>query len=205
MNKKLTQTMEAIERVGGSAVLTGVDTNGYPVSLRCRPRISGDALVIDQPAWFRIADGAASLCAHSHNERTWNLRASLVKGSVTTQHDRLLFRPHSYFPLADGNMIRNIKYMRRARTTSTQYLLPAHSSSRERAATPIVRTPSERTPMNRHRQFTAAALLLTAGLTGRHHGRTRPRRHHRRRAHERIAITDVRKRFRRRHRDPRRR
>jgi hypothetical protein len=66
-----------------SAVLTGVDAEGYPFSIRCRPEPDGDTQVM----WIRlpanntpIQPGPASLLYHKHDENLWNQKASLYVG-----------------------------------------------------------------------------------------------------------------------------
>jgi hypothetical protein len=53
-----------------SAVLTGLDTEGYPYSVRCRPYTDpvGRVLRMRLPAGGTMRPGPASLLCHRHDE-----------------------------------------------------------------------------------------------------------------------------------------
>jgi hypothetical protein len=66
-----------------NAVLTGLDNEGYPYSVRVRPQADPTrrAIGVPLPAHAPVQDGPASLLCHAHDEDLWNLRSFLVRGS----------------------------------------------------------------------------------------------------------------------------
>jgi hypothetical protein len=84
-----------------SSVLTGLDGNGYPFSIRCAPEPdeTQQALRVSLPAWTRIRTGPASLLCHGHNYLLWNLRSFMVRGTLEPCGvDVWLFRPSHFVP-----------------------------------------------------------------------------------------------------------
>ena len=75
------------------AVLTGLDAQGFPLSVRCQLRLNPAlrALHIERAAGFALRDGPASLPCHSHNRWLWRLRSVLVRGQLTTTGAELVF------------------------------------------------------------------------------------------------------------------
>ena len=64
-----------------SAVLSGIDEDGYPFSVRCRPypdASGAEVLRVWLPPGTPLRPGPASLLCHSHNENLWNLKGFLV-------------------------------------------------------------------------------------------------------------------------------
>jgi hypothetical protein len=78
-----------------SAVLSGVDANGFPFSIRCRPVADPERQVlrIERPSWAPLQPGPAGLLAHSHNEVMWNLVMFNLRGRLEEDGDGWLFRP----------------------------------------------------------------------------------------------------------------
>ena len=78
-----------------SSVITGVDMNGYPVSLRCIPRVDVGAKVlrIDLQETLGIQPGPASLLCHKHDEWLFNLTSFGVRGVLESDGDSWLLRP----------------------------------------------------------------------------------------------------------------
>jgi hypothetical protein len=76
-------------------VLTGRDTDGYPVSVRCRPRPDHvhRLLRCRRPCGIELVDGRASLLCHSHDERLWALRSFLIRGELSTGSGEWIFTP----------------------------------------------------------------------------------------------------------------
>jgi hypothetical protein len=76
-----------------SAVLSGVDGNGYPFSIRCRPvpDQTWQALRMEDPAPHPIRPGPASLLCHAHDDDLWNLRTFNVRGRLEQDGDGWLF------------------------------------------------------------------------------------------------------------------
>src|SRR5260370_40165587 len=84
-----------------SPVLTGVDSVGYPVSIRCAPQLDETAQVlrVSVPDWTGIRPGPASLLCHGHNQLLWDLRSFMVRGILEpTDGETWLFRPTHFAP-----------------------------------------------------------------------------------------------------------
>ena len=83
-----------------SAVLTGVDTKGYPFSIRCRPELDADASVlhVQVPDYTNIQASSAGLLCHKHDEYLWNLRSFIVRGSLGRDAQGWIFRPQQFTP-----------------------------------------------------------------------------------------------------------
>ena len=84
-----------------SLVLTGVDADGYPLSIRCAPEIdeAQQGLRVSLPAWTRMGPGPASLLCHGHNQLLWNIRSFMVRGTLEPAGGETgLFRPTLFIP-----------------------------------------------------------------------------------------------------------
>ncbi len=83
-----------------SAVLTGVDLDGYPFSVRCRPEINAasQTLHIDPPPGVNLSPGPASLLCHSFDAKLWNLRSLVVRGRLERAAERWVFHPVQFIP-----------------------------------------------------------------------------------------------------------
>lgn len=91
MWKQLTKHL----RTFSSAVISGVDAEGYPFSARCIPRVDQTlrALWLDLPPGAPLQPGPAGLLCHSHDEKLWNLRSFLVHGRLERSEGGWLFFP----------------------------------------------------------------------------------------------------------------
>ncbi len=96
MWKQLTRHLKTFS----SAVITGVDMEGYPFSARCIPRIDLErrALWVDFPPAAPVQPGLADLLCHAHDEKLWNLRSFLVQGRLEKNEDGWLFTPLRFVP-----------------------------------------------------------------------------------------------------------
>ena len=84
-----------------SAVLSGLDEEGYPFSVRCRPYpdTSGpEVLTVWLPPGTPIRPGPASLLCHSHDENLWNLKSFLVRGVLEKRRRRMELRARPVHP-----------------------------------------------------------------------------------------------------------
>jgi len=68
-----------------SAVLTGIDAEGYPYSVRCRPQPDARAPRVQLPPYGPVRPGFASLLCRSHDENLWNLKSFLVRGILARE------------------------------------------------------------------------------------------------------------------------
>jgi len=65
-------------------VLSALGADGAPLSVRCRP-VPGDrpgTVHLDGPLGVALVPGPASLLCHRHDERLWQLRSFLARGSL---------------------------------------------------------------------------------------------------------------------------
>jgi hypothetical protein len=83
-----------------SAVLTAVDAQGYPVSVRCQPRPDATAQIlhISIPANLEMQPGPTGLLCHSHDEKLWNLKSFSVRGILEIAGDEYILRPLQILP-----------------------------------------------------------------------------------------------------------
>lgn len=108
-----------------SAVLTGVDAEGYPYSIRCTPEFDDDKQVVrlTLPAAAAILPGRAGLLYHQHNEQLWNLKSFLVRGRIEHDAQGWVFYPEQLI-LGGGlhSPLRDVAALFRMRRVAKQYL-----------------------------------------------------------------------------------
>jgi len=108
------------------AVLSCVDTSGYPFSIRCKPDADygSQCLGIELPEYIDFQSGPAWLLCHRHDEALWNLKSFTVKG-LLEQDDRgcWLFTPQKYIPGAGiGGLKAMVKFVQDGRLNTGRYL-----------------------------------------------------------------------------------
>jgi hypothetical protein len=107
-----------------SAVLTGLDSGGDPISIRCRPILDHDAQVLQ----VQILDGVgmvpgpAGLLCHQHDEQLWKLRSFLLRGVVEQDGHGWVFRPRQLVGGMDTTPVSNLRLLRNGRRTAKRYL-----------------------------------------------------------------------------------
>ena len=105
-----------------SAVLNGLDAEGYPCSVRCRSGIerSESLLRLDLPVELALQPGPANLLCHGHDEQLWNLKSFLVRGKLQRDEDGWTFVPETFIRGAGVGgalgAVRAIVEMRRSAT-----------------------------------------------------------------------------------------
>ena len=107
------------------AVLTSVDADGYPLSIRCRPRVDTATRVLRVPMQngLELRPGPASLLCHSHDENLWNLKAFLVRGQIEPADGGWVFRPQKFIPGAGmGGPLGDLRAVVEARRAAKRYL-----------------------------------------------------------------------------------
>ncbi len=80
-------------------VLTGVDAEGYPVSIRVSPRdydAATGTLTAAFPSAWRVIEGPANLLSHSHDEKLWHLNMIQVKGRLEARDGGWVFQSTSF-------------------------------------------------------------------------------------------------------------
>lgn len=108
-----------------SAVLTGLDAEGYPFSVRCRLRLDEEARVFraQLPECVSIRPGHASLLCHEHDENLWNLRSFLVRGDLRRDGAEWSFYPERFVPgVAVGGATGMVRFVIGSRRATNRYL-----------------------------------------------------------------------------------
>jgi len=109
-----------------SAVLSGLDEEGYPFSVRCRPypdTFGPDVLTVWLPPGTPIRPGPASLLCHSHDENLWNLKSFLVRGVLVKDAGGWSFEPGRFIPgLGIGGLPAMIRFFFSSRRNASRYL-----------------------------------------------------------------------------------
>lgn len=105
-----------------TAVLTGVDSEGYPYSVRCRARAEEGAgrIRLDLRGEHPLVEGPASLLCHSLNEQLWDLRNLLVRGVLARDGAGWVLRPVKFVPGAGIGSI--LKTFMEGRRVAAAYL-----------------------------------------------------------------------------------
>jgi hypothetical protein len=109
-----------------SAVLSGLDEEGYPFSVRCRPYADAsgaEALRIWLAPGTPFRPGPASLLCHSHDENLWNLKSFLVRGVLVKDAGGWSFEPNRFIPgMGIGGLPAMIRLFLGSRRKARRYL-----------------------------------------------------------------------------------
>lgn len=108
-----------------SAVLTALDAEGYPYSVRCRPRTdpAGRVLQIRLTVDAPLRAGPASLLCHRHDENLWNLKSFLVRGTLSRDAQGWSFHPQRFIPAAGiGGLMGMVRFVTGSRRSAKRYL-----------------------------------------------------------------------------------
>jgi hypothetical protein len=82
-------------------VVTAVDPDGYPVSVRqnsLRFEATTGEMLVDWPQDLPVTEGPANVLCHSHDEKLWNLRALQLKGRLERRGDDWAFISSAFTP-----------------------------------------------------------------------------------------------------------
>lgn len=92
--------LEGYLRSFRDAVLTGINAQGYPVSVRCHPQVdeAEQVLRVHLPADIQIVPGPAGLLCHSHDENLWHLKSFALQGTLEHQEALSLFHVQRFLP-----------------------------------------------------------------------------------------------------------
>jgi hypothetical protein len=108
-----------------SAVITGVDPVGFPVSARCRPQVDAAERVlrVQLPPGADFQPGPAGLLCHTHDERLWNLKSFLVRGVLERDAQGWRLRPRQFIPgMGIGGLMSYARFVRQGRRNAQRYL-----------------------------------------------------------------------------------
>ena len=107
-------------------MLTGVDGDGYPFSIRCAAELdeSKQVLRVSLPEWSRIRPGPANLLCHGHNHQLWDLRSFMVRGTLEPAGgETWLFRPARFVPgVGVGGPAGMVRFALAKRQAARRYL-----------------------------------------------------------------------------------
>lgn len=121
MWKKIVRNLRSF----ADAVVTGVDSSGYPFSVRCAPRLDDDLQVLrlDLPDSLNIKSGPAGMLCHSHDEKLWHLKSFLVQGKLEEKGSEWIFIPSRFIPGEGlGGQLSLLKILFEARSRTQRYL-----------------------------------------------------------------------------------
>lgn len=107
------------------AVVTVLDVDGYPVSVRETARgydAATGELPIRMPQTLRAAEGPANLMCHYHDEKLWNLRAIQIKGRLEQRSGDWVFVSTAFTPPASGQLRSLWRLAKQLRTSADNYL-----------------------------------------------------------------------------------
>lgn len=87
---------EAAKRLAGyeEAVVTALDPEGYPVSIRqAAPRYDATSgeFTVEWPSGLAVSEGPANVLCHFHDENLWNIKQLQIKGRLERRDGRLVF------------------------------------------------------------------------------------------------------------------
>ena len=107
-----------------NAVLTGIDTGGYPFSLRCTPHVDEirKVLLITHSGDEHIQPGPAGLLCHSHNEKMWSLKSFQILGSLELAEQGWIFHVERSIPDSSQGLIDRIKGLNKPFADAKKYL-----------------------------------------------------------------------------------
>jgi hypothetical protein len=107
-----------------SAVLTGLDRDGDPVSVRCQPTPDQRARVLRVllPDGLGLVPGPAGLLCHRHDDRLWGLNSFLLRGTLERTGHGWVFRPGQLVRGMDTTLVSNLRLLRNCRRTAKRYL-----------------------------------------------------------------------------------
>lgn len=108
-----------------SGVLTGLDSEGRPLSVRCRPQPDPEAgvLRLALPEALAIQAGPACLLFHRHDERLWNLLSFVVRGALACDGGGWVVRPARFVSgVGIGGLMSYVHFLVDGRRTTTHYL-----------------------------------------------------------------------------------
>lgn len=104
------------------AVLTGVDAEGYPVSIRVNPRdydAATGTLPVSFPAALPVVEGPANVLAHSHDEKLWHLNMIQIKGRLESRDGGWVFQSTNFNA---PSKLAFVQFVRNNSTAAQKYL-----------------------------------------------------------------------------------
>ena len=117
---------ELLKQLAGfqSAVITGIASDGYPFSMRCRPSPdpSAQMLRVQVPPDAPIQPGPASLLCHKHDQFLWRQESFIVRGTLAHDEQGWAFQPKQLIPGIRPDPLSLTRFMLDSRRKAKQYL-----------------------------------------------------------------------------------
>lgn len=107
-----------------TAVLSGRDAAGDPYSIRCRPVLepAQQRVRIALPPDVSLRPGAACLLCHTHDERLWNLKSFVVRGTLERNNTGWALIPRQFIPgMGIGGWRSYVGFVWHGRAATRQY------------------------------------------------------------------------------------
>lgn len=106
-----------------TSVLTGIDPDGYPFSIRCKPQPvpTLQVLRVQIPDNVPIQPGRASLLCHYHDELLWNIKSFALAGTLEKDVQGWLLRPQHFIRVGDSGLDA-LRFLLNLRRASKKYL-----------------------------------------------------------------------------------
>lgn len=104
------------------AVLTVLDADGYPVSVRVDPRnydATTGRLPVTLSGALAAVDGPANVLSHYHDEKLWHLNAIQIKGRIERRDGGWVFESTKFDA---PSRLAFFHFLARARTAAQKYL-----------------------------------------------------------------------------------
>jgi hypothetical protein len=108
-----------------SAVVTSIDSTGYPFSFRCTPELEHAVKVlrIPIPEGTDVQSGPASLLCHRHDEWLWNMKSFSVRGVLEHGTQGWNLRPLRFIHGDASQDLRGmLRFVRLGRRNAKRYL-----------------------------------------------------------------------------------
>lgn len=104
-------------------VLTGLDPEGYPYSVRCTPEPDSatESLRLTLPDYVKLQSGPACLLGHYHDDQLWNQTNVMIRGKLERAGDVWLFRLIQAVEGAGAGMSL-LRQIREGRSAAQRYL-----------------------------------------------------------------------------------
>lgn len=105
-----------------TAVLTGVDAGGYPVSIRVNSRdydAATGGLAVTFPTALQVVEGPANLLAHSHDEKLWHLNMIQIKGRLESRGGGWIFQSTDFDA---PSKLAFVQFLRNTSASAQKYL-----------------------------------------------------------------------------------
>jgi hypothetical protein len=111
-----------------SGVLTALDVQGYPSSIRVQPvyRDADQTISLTLPASADLQPGPASLLFHFHDEALWGLTSHLIRGVLKQSDETWIFQPTGLIPGSSQSGPDTFRFLLQSRRTASQYLQRHH-------------------------------------------------------------------------------